>query len=101
MLWVFVVLVVIALYVLVLGFRTRCPDCGKLFSVEQVSAPVETNKTYTMGWSINPMVDKDLKFSGFSTGRVPKSSRTIRIRYRCKSCGYEFELHQQIASNKL
>lgn len=97
--WVVICLIGVGVFVLYFGFKKRCPCCGKLFAVEQISAPEETNRSITMGWSVNPMVDKDLKFSGLTTSRVPKGSRTVKIKYRCKSCGYEFTQHDQIKTD--
>lgn len=99
MLWIVVALLIVGLAVLHFGFKRRCPCCGKLFAIGQISTPTETNRSIKMGWSINPMVDKDLKFSGLTTSRVPKGTKTIKIRYRCKSCGYEFVQHEQINVN--
>lgn len=99
MVWVLVVILLGLLVVLYFGFKKRCPACGKLFALEQASTPQETNRRVSMGWSVNPMVDKDLKFSGFTTSRVPKETRTVKIRYRCKACGYEFSQHEEMKSN--
>lgn len=101
-----ILLVVMVVFIALLiflrqGFKRRCPNCKRLFSLEIFAMGKELRKTKVNSIGIqNGFFNSSLNFVGFSVGKKNITHKTILRSCKCKKCGYSFEFCDEVRVNE-